>query len=248
MQLKHWIAGAALAITAGAATADGLTDMSTAERDSFRAEVRAYLLEHPEVLMEAIRVLETREAQAQAASDSTLIETNRDDLFADAASWVGGNPDGDVTLVEFIDYRCGYCRRAHNEVAELVNGDGNIRFVVKEFPILGEQSLISSRFAVAVLQVAGPDAYKTVHDTLITLRGELDDDALRKLALGLELDADAVLAQMDSPEVTQVLEDNRALAQRLKINGTPSFVVQDELLRGYLPLSQMQTLVAGKRG
>ncbi|MEX5730186.1 protein-disulfide isomerase [Rhodovulum iodosum] len=225
------------------AAALDLTAMTDAERDAFRDEVRSYLLDNPEVLMEAIQVLEARNAQAQVDNDAALVTTNAEDIYQDGYSWVGGNPEGDITLVEFIDYRCTYCRKAHDEVAALIETDGNIRFVVKEFPILGEQSVISSRFAIATLQQAGPDAYKQVHDALITFRGNLDAQNLRRLADSFDLDADAILAQMEAPEVNRVIDENRALAQRLQINGTPTFVLGEQMVRGYAPLQAMQQIV-----
>jgi protein-disulfide isomerase len=225
------------------AQAFDVTSMTDAERDAFRAEVRSYLIENPEVLMEAISVLEKRQQDAQAVNDETLLKVNAEDLFNDGYSWVGGNPDGDVTIVEFSDYRCGYCRKAFPEVSELVESDGNIRFVVKEFPILGDDSTASSRFAIAVKQVAGDDAYKTAHDALITLRGKATNETLRRMAVDMGLDADAVMAQMNAPEVDEVIRKNHELAQRLQISGTPTFVMDDRMLRGYVPLDGMREIV-----
>lgn len=230
------LAAPALAQTAPAA-------MTEAERQAFRDEVRAYLLENPEVLMEAIAVLEDRQAAAEAANDATLIETNRAAIFDDPASWSGGNPQGDITVVEFMDYRCGYCRKAFEEVETLVREDGNIRFVVKEFPILGEESELSSRFAVATLQLAGAEAYKSAHDALITLRGTVTPEALDRLAGDLGLDAAAIRARMGAAEVSSVIARNRALAEALKINGTPTFVIDGVMLRGYVPLDGMRQIV-----
>jgi protein-disulfide isomerase len=197
--------------------------------------------------MEAVALLEDRQAQAEAEADTRMIAVNAEAIFDDGYSWVGGNPEGDVTLVEFVDYRCGYCRCAHEDVMELVASDGNIRFILKEFPILGPDSLASSRFAVAVKQVEGDAAYEQVMNALITLEGEVTDTVLRRLAGTLGLDADAVLDRMESPEVTEVLADTRALAQRLGINGTPTFVMDDRMLRGYAPLPQMREIVADVR-
>lgn len=235
-------------IFAGSAFAQSVEDMSDAEREAFRAEVRAYLLENPEVLMEAIDVLETRQQLAQEQADLELARSYRDALMEDDHSWVGGNPDGDITLVEFVDYRCGFCRRAHPEVAQLIELDGNIRIIVKEFPILGEASVASSRFAIATLQIAGPDAYKLVSDILISLEGEPTDATLRELAVAVGLDGDEIVGHMNSDEVNAVIQANRALAQQLQISGTPTFVLEDRMLRGYLPLPQMQALVAELRG
>jgi protein-disulfide isomerase len=225
------------------AQAFDITSMTDSEREAFRTEVRSYLIENPEVLMEAISVLEKRQQDAQSANDETLLQTNAEDIFDDGYSWVGGNPDGDVTIVEFSDYRCGYCRKAFPEVSELIESDGNIRLIVKEFPILGEDSVTSSRFAIAVKQIAGDDAYKQVHDKLITLRGKPNDETLRRMSNDMDLDTDAIMAQMNSPEVTEVIQKNHELAQRLQISGTPTFVLDDRMLRGYVPVDGMRGLV-----
>lgn len=230
------------------AAAMDLTELSDAERAQFRAEVRAYLMENPEVIMEAVDALREKEAHAQAQADVDLVSVNAEAIFNDGYSWVGGNPDGDITLVEFLDYRCGYCKKAHDEVAKLLKTDGNIRLIVKEFPILGEQSVMASRFAVAVKQVAGDDSYKALNDALMAFKGDVSLASLRRLASTFGLDADAIEATMDSDAVTQEIADTRALAQRLQITGTPTFVMKDELLRGYLPYEQMKALLDEKRG
>lgn len=237
----------ALVLSTGQVSATELTTMNDADRAAFRAEVRAYLLDNPEVIMEAVNLLEQRQEESQAQADFRLVSQNAAELFDDGYSWVGGNPDGDITLVEFMDYRCGYCRRAAPEVANLLSSDGNIRLIMKEFPILGEASMISSRFAIATKQVAGADAYKAVHDSLIEFTGEPSDVALKRLAEGLGLDSDAILAKMDSDEVSSEIARTRDLAQRMQINGTPSFVLHDELLRGFLPADQMAIRIADKR-
>jgi protein-disulfide isomerase len=221
--------------------------MSPEEKAAFGAAVRAYLIENPEVLMEAIAVLEQREARAQADADLAALRASRAELFENPASWSGGNPQGDITVVEFVDYRCGYCRRAHDEVQALIATDGNLRIVVKEFPILGEASVTSSRFAIAVLQTAGADAYKVAHDALIKLSGPPTPQALRAIAVAAGADAEAVLARMDAPEVTAVIEANRRLADRLSINGTPTYVIHETMVRGYVPLDGMRSIVAGQR-
>lgn len=238
-------AALAAALTLGPAAAQ--TAMTDAEREAFRAEVRAYLLDNPEVILEAIDILEQRRMAEAENADAQMLQANAAEIFEDPNSWVGGNLQGDITVVEFIDYRCGYCRRAWSETEELVASDGNIRRVIKEFPILGEQSDRSSRFAIAVLQLAGADAYKRAHDALITLRGDATKAALRGVAGDLGLDADAIEARMDAPEVTAVIEANHALAQRLQINGTPTFVVKGTLVRGYVPLDGMRQIVEGQR-
>lgn len=230
------------------ASAMDLTELTDAERAQFRAEVRAYLLDNPEVIMEAVTLLQNREAEAQARADDNLVSDNAAAIFDDGYSWVGGNPDGDITLVEFLDYRCGYCKRAHGEVAKLLETDGNIRLIVKELPILGDQSVLASRFAIATKQVAGDDSYKAVNDALMAYNGDVTLPALRRLGSTYGLDMDAIEARMDSDDVTMEIAQTRALAQQLSISGTPTFVMHDELLRGYLPFDQMMALVEEKRG
>jgi protein-disulfide isomerase len=238
---------AAAAFLAAPAQAFEISEMTADERAVFRDEVRAYLLDNPEVLMEAIAVLEQRQAAAQVANDAALIAANAEALFNDGYSHVTGNPEGDITIVEFVDYRCGYCRKAHPEVLELLEIDGNIRLILKEFPILGEESMLSSRFAIATQMVAGEEAYGRMHDALITLRANATPDTLVALANDMGLDGNAILEAAQAPAVDAMIGANHALAGRLQINGTPGFVIGDQLLRGYLPLEGMQQVVAEAR-
>lgn len=236
---RHLLAAMFVATLAPTAQALDLSDMTAEERAAFQDQVRAYLLENPEVIMEAIDVLEQRQAAAQAQGDSDLVQANADDIFNDGHSWVGGNPEGDITLVEFMDYRCGFCRRAFDEVETLLEEDGNIRFIVKEFPILGEESTLAAQFAIATQQIAGDDAYKSVHDALMAYNGTVTAEAMTRLANTLGLDGDAIAAHMDAPEVNEVIAKNHQLARRLSISGTPSFVMANHMLRGYLPAEDM---------
>lgn len=229
------------------ATASVAQEMTDAEREAFRAEVRAYLLENPEVLMEAINVLEQRQAAAAQSRDADLVQANADLLFNSETSFVGGNPEGDFTIVEFLDYRCGYCKRAHPEVAALLERDPNIRFVIKELPILGPESELAAQYALAVQALAGDDIYYEVHNTLMEFEGAITAPNLARVSTAFGLDHDAVTAKMASPEVAAVINENRALASNLAISGTPSFVFEDQMLRGYAPLAQMEAIVAELR-
>ncbi|PIE09922.1 MAG: disulfide bond formation protein DsbA [Rhodobacterales bacterium] len=224
-----------------------LESLSESDRAAFRAEIRAYLLDNPEVLLEAMQVLEGREAEARAAADRTLVEVNRAALMEDEDDWRGGNPDGDMTIVEFVDYRCGYCKRAQPEITGLIEDDGSIVLIRKELPILGEDSVLASRFAIATKLVAGEEAYAGVSDALMALRGGISEDSLTQMANTFGLDADAIMAEIDSDAVSKIIAENHLLAQRLQIQGTPAFVVGGELLRGYLPQEQMAAIVDQER-
>jgi protein-disulfide isomerase len=224
-----------------------LNSMSADEKEAFGQAVREYLLENPETIFEAVEVFRQREAEAEAAADLNLVAANADAIFNDGFSYVGGNPEGDITVVEFMDYRCGYCKRAHTAVGELIKADGNIRFIVKEFPVLGEASEMASAFAVAVKQLHGDAAYKATHDTLLTFNGDINEKTLRRLATILGHDDQAVLDQMNQESVMKEIAETRLLAARLQINGTPTFVFDDELVRGAVPLETMTSLVTAKR-
>ena len=238
---------AASTFLAGPALATDMTEMTADERAAFRAEVRAYLLDNPEVLMEAIDVLERRQAAEAVANDSAMIAHNADELFNDGYSHVTGNPEGDVTLVEFVDYRCGYCRKAFPELKALIEADGNIRVIYKEFPILGEGSTMTSQFAISTQLVAGQEAYGKVHDALMALRGNPSEAVLVSMADDLGLDGKAIWDGMSDPRVAEIIRNNHLLGQRMQISGTPTFVMEDQMLRGYVPLEGMMQIVAELR-
>ncbi len=235
------------AASSGTAGTTDLTALSVDEKAAFRSEVRAYLLESPEVLMEAIQVLEARQQQQQAQDALSMVADNSQAIFNDGYSWIGGNPDGDVTLVEFQDYRCTYCRRAHAEIRALVENDGNIRLIVKEFPILGEQSLLSSRLAIATLRIAGPEAYVTLADFLITFNGNLTEKTMTAILEKQGLEAAPIVAYMDDAAVAAQIGSVHDLAGKLQISGTPTFVLGQEILRGYVPQATMLEMVKGVR-
>lgn len=238
---------ALIGLMAAPVQAFDLTNMSDAEREVFRREVREYLLDNPQVIMDAVAVLEERNAANQENADLALVQNNADAIFGDDHSWVGGNPEGDITVVEFLDYRCGYCRKAYEDVKTLIQSDGNIRFIVKEFPILGQASLDSARYAMATKIAAGDEAYEAMHDALMAYKGDTGVASLSRLADGLGLDAQSITAALDDPQVDAAIRANHELAQVLSINGTPTFVFGDEMIRGYVPLTAMEQIVAEQR-
>lgn len=225
------------------AQAQSFADMSADERAAFGAAVRAYLLENPEVIMEAVDILQQREQQASAQGDFELVQRYAEQLNNDGFSFVGGNPDGAITLVEFLDYKCGYCRRAHAEIRAMVANNSDIRYIVKEFPILGDESVLGARAALAVLVNDGNDAYYALNDLLMTWDGPLNADALREMATEVGADYDLMFETMNSQLVTEMIASNRALAQRMQITGTPTFVLGPQMVRGYVAADIMDRLL-----
>ncbi|NBB98776.1 MAG: thioredoxin domain-containing protein, partial [Alphaproteobacteria bacterium] len=190
---------------------------------------------------------ERRNAEAQGDMDVALVEANAEALFNDPMSWVGGNPEGDVTLVEFLDYKCGFCKRALPEVEALLEQDDNIRVIVKELPILGPESELAARFAISVLDLAGPDAYDSVHVEMMGYDGAITPEYLEEIAGDQDLALEEIVAHMDSDTVTSVIDNNRALAQRLQISGTPTFVMGEQMIRGFVPADAMLEAAAVAR-
>lgn len=237
----------AAALFALPAMGQGVADMTDAERQAFRAEVREYLLENPEVLMEAISILEDRQAAQAAERDLQMVARFADDLFASGHDLVEGNPDGDITIVEFMDYRCSFCRRAAPEVSALLATDGNIRLVIKELPILGEQSTMAARFALSARYVVDEEAYGILHEALLTMRSDVSEASLVRLADDLGYDGRDILNGMQDPRIDDVIAANYALAQSLQISGTPAFVMGRQLVRGFLPRDAMLDLIAEER-
>lgn len=138
-----------------------------------------------------------------------------------------------------MDYQCGYCRRAYDEVAALIERDGNIRLIVKELPILGGASTAMSQVAIATQRIVGDDAYATLHEALMRYNGPTHNPGLVKLMESVGIDTTGILSEMNSAELRAIIRENRELAKRLQLTGTPSFVMEDRILGGYMPMEKM---------
>ncbi len=205
--------------------------------------IRGYILSNPEVIREAMVLLEQKRVLEEARADEDRVTELSDAIYNDGFSHVGGNPNGSVTIVEFQDYRCGYCKRAHGELKDLVDVDGDIRLIVKEFPILGEDSLLTSQLAIAAKISGGDAAYAGLHDLLMTYGGPINDGALTKLAERVDLDLSALREVAKGDEVARRIAATHQLGRELDISGTPTFIVGGKMVRGYIPQAEMQKMV-----
>ena len=217
---------------------------STADKAAIEKIVRDYILENPEIITDAVRILQNRKEMADSAADLQMLAANRDALLNNPASPVGGNPDGDVTVVEFFDYRCGVCKRIHPIVEQLVKTDPNIRRVYKEWPILGPNSVLASRAAIAARKQG---KYLALHKVMIQATSSYSEDDIMAMARSVGIDTARLARDMRSPETDAILRDNYALAEKLRLNGTPSFVIGDTLLRGGRDLDSLRAIVAEAR-
>lgn len=239
------IALAAL-VFAGTASAAGDGPLSSAQKDAVENIVREYLKENPEILVEAIRALRTKQEEAKRQQAQAALVAHSAALRNDPASPVGGNLNGDVTIVEFFDYRCGFCKRVFPAIMTLLGEDPNIRYVFKEFPILGPESEFASRAAQAVW-FEDQNKYMPFHHALMGMKGNLTEARVLKEAEKIGIDTERLRTAMASPEVTSALQSNYALAKALGINGTPAFVIGDELVPGALDIAALKRLIVDAR-
>ena len=230
----------------GPAAAGDDDALGAGQKKAIEQVVREYLENNPEVLINALKShRERQEAQQKARSQAELV-SRRAELENDPASPSGGNTSGDVTVVEFFDYQCGYCKRVLPVVRELLLGDANIRIVFKEFPILGAPSVIASRAALAAWK-QGPSGYNKFHFALMAAKGKLSEDKVMAVAAKSGLDVERLRRDMAAPEIDDALQKNFKLAEDLGIRGTPAFVIGDRLVPGAIDLKTFQKLIAEAR-
>jgi protein-disulfide isomerase len=230
------------ALLVGAMTLPALSQELSEER--IKELALEAILENPQIVMDAVAILREREAEAQAANAAETLQTQRAVLERDENAPVLGNPDGDVTVVEFFDYNCPYCRRAKPVIEGLVAADDNVRIVFREFPILGDQSVYAARAALAS---RNQDLYEEFHWALMALSGRVTETAVLSVAEEVGLDLDQLKADMESPAVAEHIETSLSLAQSLGITGTPSFVVGDTILPGLVDQARLEELVTQTR-
>ncbi len=191
--------------------------------------IAEYLKAHPEVIVDALQEYQKKQDAAKAEAARQSIIAAHDELLKDATNPVGGNPNGDLTIVEFFDYRCPYCKGVDADLQKAVSTDGNVRIVYKEFPILGPESLVASRAALAsVVQ----SKYQAFHDKMLAYKGNLDDAAIYSIAGDVGLDVKRLKADMEKPEIKDQIDRNYHLADKLSIQGTPAFIIGDVMLPG----------------
>ncbi len=206
---------------------DGRVDQ--AQSRDIEQTIRNYLVQNPEVLVEMQTAFERRQANARQESRQSAITENAAHLFRPGDGLVAGNPDGDVTVVEFFDYNCGYCRRAFKDLVKLIETDQNVRVVLKEFPIFGEPSEAAARAAIAA-QKQGK--YFEMHSALLETPGRASKEKALEIADELGLDKEQLKKDMESAEVDNVIKQTAALAEKMGLEGTPFYLVGDKAIPG----------------
>lgn len=218
--------------------------LSGEDRAAIEDVVRNYILENPQIIVEALDILQAREQAAAAERQRQVIEERGDQLMGGSSPFIG-NPDGDVVLVEFFDYNCGYCKRMLEPMNQLVEEDSGLKIVMKEFPILAESSMVAARAALAAQE---QDLYHAYHNALMGHRGSLDEGVIFDLAEEVGLDVDRLRRDMESEAVAQEITANLELARALGVRGTPAFVIGGELIPGAVGYDALRQAIEAERG
>jgi protein-disulfide isomerase len=219
-------------------------EMTPSQRAAIEAVIHDYLMNNPDILIEALRSAEeklNREADVKA---SKALSSRHGEIFDDPATPVGGNPRGDVTVVEFFDYRCPYCKQVLPSLQTLLKEDRQLRFIYKEMPVLGAPSVVAAHAALAAQRQG---KYEAFHTAMMGTKGQITEDTVYKVAGSVGLDVDRLKQDMAAPEIDRAVKANLALADALNIRGTPAFIVGNHIVPGALDLDALKNMIADAR-
>lgn len=231
-------------LLAAADTPTTTSKAAPADRAGIESIVRDYLLEHPEVILEALQKLDEKQRAEHVARVKNVVATEKTALFEDGYSFIAGNPKGDVTVVEFYDYNCPYCRQASDTVRALLERDKNLRVVFKEWPIKGADSVAVARVAIAA---ARQPKFLAFHFAMMASAERVDEALALETARSAGLDMARLARDMKSIDMNDVFAKNQVLAEKLGIEGTPAFLVEDVLIPGAVPLKEFSEFIAETR-
>jgi len=214
------------------------------QKNEIRNTVREYLLENPQVVVEAIEKIRTQQQRSEGRQGQNAVTARADQLFNSRSDPSVGDPKASVTIVEFFDYQCPYCRRMAQQLADLNEEDPDLRIVYKEFPVFGPASTLAASAAMGAMRQG---KYEEFHLALMGIRGAPSERSIFRLAERIGLDAGRLRADMNSATPQRIFQRNRQLAQELGIRGTPAFVIGDQVIRGAVEISRLRELIAEQR-
>ncbi len=240
-------AGLGLALLASPAALAQQGGFTEAQRTELQGIIRDYLVKNPEVLQEALVELDRRQQEAQRTAQVSALKEAQGALQNSASATVAGNPQGDVTLVEFFDYNCGYCKRALGDLKAIIKADPKVRLVLKDFPVLGPESLEAHRVALAVKQQLKGERMFDYHVRLMESRGRVNGERAKAVAKEMGLDMARLDKDAESPEVRAAIQENVVLGDRLGLTGTPAYVVGDEVVSGAVGVEPLRQALGNVR-
>jgi protein-disulfide isomerase len=240
----RFVVWAAFALLLNAVALQAPAAADSMSREEFERRVREYLIAHPEVVVEALQAYDARQKQVQEEQIHAVLAERADEIFRDPASPVGGNAKGNVTLVEFFDYNCPYCRQMTPIMAQAEAADPELRIVYKELPILGPDSTFAAKAALAAHRQGG---YVKFHRALYEVKGRVTEAVVLKVAAEAGLDVTRLKTDMQSPDIQSSIDRNLQLAQALNINGTPGFIAGKQILTGATDLATLKQVIEQAR-
>jgi len=215
-------------------------EFTAEQRKAIEGIVRDYLQKNPDAMLDALQAAKDKMEGEAHDKASAALATRRHEVFDDPDAPVAGNPQGDVALAEFFDYRCPYCKQVEPAIEALVAEDRQLRFVYKEFPVLGPESVVAARAALAARKQG---KYDSLHRALMGLKGQINEAAVFKLASSVGLDVERLKRDMAAPDIDRMLKANVNLATALDIRGTPGFVIGNEIVPGAISLDALKQLI-----
>ncbi|WP_374544627.1 DsbA family protein [Rhodoblastus sp.] len=247
LQSRKAILAACLSLTAflfaPIASPASAETFSAAQKTEIESIIHSYLVDHPEVLREAAVALEKKQALEEGELHRRVIEQNRDALFNSTFPGVVGNAKGKITLVEFFDYNCGYCKKALGDLVNLIKSERELRVVLMDFPVLGPDSVEAAQVASAARKQISGDKFFEFHQKLLSTRGHVGREQALAVAKDQGLDMDRLQKDLKDPSIRAGLEQTMKLADALNLTGTPSYVIGDEAIVGAVGFDQLQTRV-----
>jgi protein-disulfide isomerase len=217
------------------------------QRSAIEALIRDVLQKNPEIIQDALVELERRQQQQQVDAQRQVLVTERNVIFNSPNSPVAGNPNGDVTIVEFFDYNCGFCKRSLTDMQEILKSDTRLRIVLKDFPVLGADSVEASRVAVAAKNQLKGERYWAFHVALMSSRGRVNGARALEVVRGNGANLEQLRRDMESAETRAIIEETVVLGDRLGLTGTPAFVIADEIVFGAVGVEQIKNRIAEVR-
>lgn len=238
--LPAWLLALMMALSPGLATAQDDQTFSPKQQDALKKLVHDYILENPSIIADAIEALRQKEdLAADLVAKKTLAE-RKDEIFNDPDTPSIGNPKGDVTLVEFFDYRCPYCKAMAEQLYDAVKTDGKLRLVLKEFPVLGPDSVTAARAALAARE---QKKYEEFHKAMMRLKEPVTEKVIFKVAGDVGLNIDKLKKDMDDQKIDLILKNTMKLAHDLDVTGTPAFVIGDQMVPGAISAQSLKQLI-----
>tara|TARA_B100001123_G_C15321502_1_gene1028076 strand:+ start:409 stop:1122 length:714 start_codon:yes stop_codon:yes gene_type:complete len=206
--------------------------------------IRQYIRENPEIILEALETIQTREEIAQEEQQRRQVRLHKKTIEDSPEDPILGNPEGSVTVVEFFDYQCGYCKNMLRVLLEAINRNDDVKVILKEYPILGPVSMTAAQASLAAQY---QNKFKIFHTSLMLLKGRISEAAIFQVAKEVGLDVNRLAKDMESSEVLDKLRKNRELGQQLLIRGTPALIIDDKISPGALTLPKLEKLISESR-